>query len=111
MVKWEHSLLTRIMKLKNILLGLVAGAGLGVLFAPKTGKELREKIKKEREEGGTGFEELKEAMSDSAVEVVNYSKKLWAKAEKFFDEKLAEDSDEDGNNEESEAKKPKSKKK
>ena len=99
------------MKLKNILLGLVAGAGLGVLFAPKTGKELREKIKKEREEGGTGFEELKEAMSDSAVEVVNYSKKLWAKAEKFFDEKLAEDMGDEEDDGEDEVKKPKKGKK
>ena len=104
-----HSICT--MKLKNILLGLVAGAGLGVLFAPKTGKELREKIKKEREEGGTGFEELKEAMSDSAVEVVNYSKKLWAKAEKFFDEKLAEDMGDEEDDGEDEVKKPKKGKK
>ncbi len=81
------------MKFKSVIIGLLAGAGLGVLFAPKKGKELREQIQKERAKGGTGLEELGEAMKDSAAEAVTYSQRLWKKAEKLFNEKFSEDAE------------------
>lgn len=79
------------MKFKSVIVGLLAGAGLGILFAPKKGKELRQEIIKERAKGGTGLEELGEAMKDSAAEAVTYSQRLWKKAEKLFNEKFNED--------------------
>lgn len=79
------------MKLKSLLFGLLTGAGLGILFAPKKGKDLRQNIIKERKEGGTGLEELGTAMKESATEAAHYSKKLWDKAEKFIEEKLEEE--------------------
>lgn len=75
------------MKLRNLVVGLLAGASFGLLFAPKKGKELREKIKKEINEGGVGIGEFKEAIEDSAVEMIHWSKKLWNKGEKFIEEK------------------------
>ncbi len=79
------------MKLKSLLIGLLTGAGLGILFAPKKGKELRSNIIKERKDGGTGLEEITSAMKESATEAAHYSKKLWDKAEKFIEEKMEEE--------------------
>jgi len=45
-------------------IGIVAGATLGILFAPKKGKELRKKIKKELDEGGSGVDSVKKAFKD-----------------------------------------------
>lgn len=63
----EHysSLIT--MKGKGILFGLLSGTVLGVLFAPEKGKKLRDKVKKEVDDGGSGFETLKEAFIDLGV--------------------------------------------
>ncbi len=79
------------MKLKSLLLGIVAGASLGMLFAPKAGKDLREKMKKERDDGGSGLTSLGDSMKESGESLLTYAQKLWTKTEKFFDEKLAED--------------------
>jgi gas vesicle protein len=61
--------------IKGLITGLVAGASLGVLFAPKKGKDLRKDIKNERKKGGSGLKtiqktatELGENIKDSAVE-------------------------------------------
>jgi gas vesicle protein len=54
----------------GLILGLIAGTALGILFAPKKGKELREEIKQEREEGGHGLESVKDGFVDMGKEVV-----------------------------------------
>lgn len=43
----------------SLILGALAGATLGLLFAPTRGKEFRELIKKERKKGGSGFDSVK----------------------------------------------------
>ncbi len=79
------------MKLKSLFLGIVAGASLGMLFAPKAGKDLRDKMKKERDDGGSGLNSLGDSMKESGESLLTYTQKLWEKAEKYFDEKLTED--------------------
>lgn len=58
----------------GLFLGIIAGTALGILFAPKKGKELRESIKKEREEGGYGFESIKDGFVDMGKEVITTAK-------------------------------------
>jgi gas vesicle protein len=48
--------------LRGLLTGAILGALAGVLFAPKSGKELRDEIK---QKGGEAFEEAKEFYSDA----------------------------------------------
>lgn len=55
--------------LRNILAGLLAGATLGILFSPKKGKDIRSEFKKELDEGGTGLNTLKGAVSETYDEI------------------------------------------
>jgi len=61
--------------LKGLLVGLAAGIGLGALFAPKKGKDLRKEVKAGMDEGGVGntFGILK----DAAVEMGKDMKKTY----------------------------------
>lgn len=44
----------------GLIFGVIAGTVLGILFAPKKGKELRKQLKTEVQKGGYGTETLKE---------------------------------------------------
>lgn len=46
------------------MLGLVSGAVLGMLYAPRTGKQLREHMKKDRKKGGSGIKPLTDDVKD-----------------------------------------------
>lgn len=66
-----HILTLFFMKGKGLLFGLLSGALLGVLFAPESGKKMREKLKKEREEGGTGISTLKDSLVEMGTDVLD----------------------------------------
>jgi len=55
----------------GLFLGIIAGTAIGILFAPKKGKKLRELIKEEREEGGYGLESIKDGFIEMGKEVIN----------------------------------------
>lgn len=43
------------MKIKSLIVGVIAGAALGLFFTQQSGEELRKEIKKSRREGNTGI--------------------------------------------------------
>lgn len=77
------------MKLKGLITGLLAGTLVGLFFAPKPGKEMRERIKKEQASGGTGLKELSKTGATLAGNFFDYLKKISAKAEDFFEEEFS----------------------
>ncbi len=82
-------------RIKSLLLGLASGAAFGMLFAPGKGKDLRDRIKKERAKGGTGLNtvktDLKAMGSDFMVTVQDLTENeeiqnaLSKGKEKFYD--------------------------
>lgn len=62
----------------GLFLGLIAGTALGILFAPKKGKKLREDIQKERDEGGLGLDSMKDGYIEMGKEIVAGAKELYA---------------------------------
>lgn len=57
--------------------GLLAGTALGILFAPKKGKTLRDAIKREREEGGVGIESVKEGFVGMGREIADTARSVY----------------------------------
>ncbi|MFH1284140.1 MAG: YtxH domain-containing protein [Candidatus Peregrinibacteria bacterium] len=55
--------------LKSLLAGLVGGAALGILFAPKKGEELRKDLKKEVDSGGTGLDTVRSTVVGMGKEI------------------------------------------
>ncbi len=65
--------------LKTLLAGLAAGTALGLFFSPKKGEELRNNVKEELKEGGTGLKTLKETFS-------KWGQDLSETAKEYYDE-------------------------
>jgi len=61
----------------GLLLGILTGAVLGILFAPRKGRDLREQIQREREEGGMGVEALKEGFIGMGKDMAGTAKKVY----------------------------------
>ena len=61
----------------GLLFGVLAGTVLGILFAPKKGKELREQIKRERDEGGLGVDALKEGFVGMGKDMAGTAKDVY----------------------------------
>jgi gas vesicle protein len=61
----------------GLLFGILAGTALGILFAPKKGKDLREQIKQERDEGGTGAGALKEGFVGMGKDMAGTAKDVY----------------------------------
>jgi gas vesicle protein len=53
----------------SLLFGMIAGTATGLLFAPSKGKDLRDKIAKEREKGGVGHKAVGKELTKMADEV------------------------------------------
>jgi len=68
-------------KKSGLILGLLAGTALGILFAPKKGRKMRDKIKKELDEGGYGLEAIKEGFIGMGKEVVDTAKEAYESEE------------------------------
>jgi len=64
-------------KKSGLLFGLLAGTALGILFAPKKGKKLRDKIKQELDDGGYGLNAVKEGFLGMGKEVVDTAKEAY----------------------------------
>lgn len=66
--------------LKSLLTGIIAGTAIGVLFAPKDGKTVREDIKKELDEGGTGLNTITKTYTGMGKDLHSTSKRAYEKA-------------------------------
>ena len=65
----------------GLLFGVIVGTLLGVLFAPRKGKELRGQLKKEIEKGGLGTGTLKENFIEMGHDMAETAQKISEKPE------------------------------
>jgi gas vesicle protein len=63
--------------LKALLAGVVAGTLVGVLFAPKKGKDIRKDLKKEIDQGGLGVDTLKGVVSEMGKDMGEAGHKVY----------------------------------
>jgi len=63
--------------LKSLLTGILAGTAVGILFSPKSGKDLRKKLKTEVDGGGTGLGTLKETLTTMGKEIGDTAKECY----------------------------------
>jgi len=61
------------------LVGAVLGAGVALLYAPKTGKETRDLLTKKTEEG-------RQAMSDTSKEVMDRGREIYDRGKQIADD-------------------------
>ena len=61
----------------GLFLGLVFGTVFGFLFAPRKGKELRSRIKAERQRGGLGFAPLQDDMKHLGQELAGIARDIY----------------------------------
>lgn len=63
-------------KLKGLFTGLFLGGLVGLLFAPKKGKDLRESIKKDIDDGHYGLSALKDAFLAMGKDMSNFTSEV-----------------------------------
>jgi len=63
---------------KTLLTGIVAGTVVGILFAPKKGKEFRKELKKEIDKGGFGIDTIKETVTEMGKDMGESGEKAYA---------------------------------
>ena len=61
----------------GLVLGLLAGTAVGVLFAPRKGKELRQKIRNEIKEGGFGQKTLSHDIKVMGEDIAGTAKEVY----------------------------------
>lgn len=64
--------------LKALIAGALAGTAVGILFAPKKGKQIRDSIKDELSTGGTGLSSVKDTLVEMGKEIGGTCKECYS---------------------------------
>ena len=64
--------------LKALVVGALAGTAVGILFAPKKGKQIRDNIKDELNTGGTGLSSVKDTLVEMGKEIGGTCKECYS---------------------------------